>query len=235
MRTFALRRLISLRAALIVAAMVIGSALLPTGKAAGPIQLPNGWLRVFISRRPVVPVAQATPVWCWAASLSALFAYYGHPVSQQTIAYRYFPPGVVTPGPPIVLMNALNTTWTDDNGQKFQVQSAITNRFPVPPTGMTGPFQVSNQDILNALQAEKPVFYADLTHAMVLVQADYVYSPFAVGPQVMAGGAIDPEACMVPCAPFGQLCPVATGFRPLLPVELTGMFAAIPTSFKNVP
>ncbi len=82
---------------------------LPPNLMAAHKDLGNGFWRVYISKNLVPPGPQQTPVWCWAASLSNLFGYYGHPVDQQRIATRYFPPPIVTTGPPIVMMNALNT------------------------------------------------------------------------------------------------------------------------------
>jgi hypothetical protein len=175
-------------------------------------QLPNGVWRVYLSHRIPI-VTQQTPVWCWAASLSALFGAFGHPVDQRRIVATYFPPPGVTTGPPWVMRNALNAVWVDDNGKKFQVQSAITNLYPPQ-----GPVQVNNSDIINALENEVPIFYGDTTHAMILVQADFIPTPN--GPNILAGWAIDPFP-----GPTGQ----AYGFRQLQPNELRALFAAIPT------
>ncbi len=169
---------------------------------------PFGNCRVYLSRRPVTVIAQQTAVWCWAASLAMLFDYYGHPVQQARIVSRYFLAPIPVTGPPWVLTQALNTTWTDDNGRQFRVRSRITDRY----TGSL--FQVSDTDVLNALAADQPVFYADATHAMILVQADYTNSPF--GPYVRAGWAIDPW-------------PLSLGFRQLQPHELQATYLAIAT------
>lgn len=169
---------------------------------------PFGNCRVYLSRRPVTVIAQQTAVWCWAASLAMLFDYYGHPVQQSRIVSRYFLAPIPVTGPPWILTQALNTTWTDDNGREFRVRSRITDRY----TGSL--FQVSDNDVLNALAADQPVFYADATHAMILVQADYTATPF--GPNVRAGWAIDPW-------------PLSLGFRQLQPHELLATYLAIAT------
>src|SRR5205823_6000717 len=119
------------------------------------IQLANGVWRVYLSRQVPV-VRQETPVWCWAASLSALFGYLGHPVDQRRIVFKYFPPPGITPGPPWVMRDALNSNWVDDNGLPFQVRSAVTNLYPP-----VGPRQVENPQIIKALEDEIPVFYGD--------------------------------------------------------------------------
>lgn len=174
-------------------------------------QLPNGVWRVYLSRQVPV-VRQQTPVWCWAASLSALFGYFGHPVDQRRIVARYFPPPGVTTGPPWVMRDALNTTWIDDAGKTFTISSAVTNLYPP-----VGPMQVGNPNILQALDGEVPVFYGDATHAMVLVQADFV-GPI-MNPRILGGVAVDPYPNPVTGLAFGP--------RPLQPNEMQAMFAAI--------
>lgn len=198
---------------LLLAGTFIGS-LSPAANAA-ITQLPNGVIRVYISNRPIAPVAQDTAVWCWAASLSALFGYFGHPVNQERIALRYFPNGPVRTGSPMVMSDALNTVWLDDSGQRFQIRSGITDLYT--PTGRR---EVSNLEIVRALNAEIPVFYGDRTHAMVLVQADYVPSP--AGPQIRGGWAIDPWP-----KPGTR---EAIGFRQLQQGELQAFFVGIPVA-----
>jgi hypothetical protein len=176
-------------------------------------KLSNGVVRVYLTRQVPI-VTQQTPVWCWAASLSALFGYFGHPVDQRRIVARYFPPPGITTGPPWVMRDALNSPWVDDAGVTFRVTSLVTNLYPP-----SGPMQVANPDILRALENEIPVFYGDRTHAMVLVQADFLETPG--GPTILGGGAVDP----FPNPATGA----AYGFRLLQPNEMTALFAAIPT------
>lgn len=166
-----------------------------------------GFCRAYLSRRPVEPIPQETPVWCWAASLSMLFGYYDYPVDQASIVTRYFGLPVITTGPPWVLRSALNAEWSDSRGKRFRVSSRISDYYS------GGPFQVNNQDIVDSLAAEKPVFFGNQTHAMILVEAHYVQSP--PGPQVLAAWAIDPY-------PGFQF-----GFRRLQIEEMRAMFAAI--------
>ncbi|MEO8130058.1 MAG: papain-like cysteine protease family protein, partial [Bryobacteraceae bacterium] len=166
-----------------------------------------GNCRVYISKRPVPLRAQETPVWCWAASLSMLFAYYNYPVQQEAIVTRYFGAPLPVPGPPWILRDALNTDWTDATGKRFRVTSRITDLYG------GSSFQVSNADIVGALADEKPVFYADANHALILVQTDYIAA--LPQPIIVAGWAIDPY----PGPNFG--------FRQLQPSEMQASFAAI--------
>jgi hypothetical protein len=178
----AFKRVISLLTLLTVFATVA----LPTSEADQKYARNSdafGQCLVYLSRRPVPVIAQQTPVWCWAASLAMLFDYYGHPVAQSRIVSSYFALPIAVTGSPWLLRDALNTTWTDDNGRQFRVSSRITDRY----TGSL--FQVTNADVLNALANEQPIFYGDATHAMVLVQAAYTNTP--IGTNVTAGWAID--------------------------------------------
>jgi Papain-like cysteine protease AvrRpt2 len=199
-----------------VSVLLLSAVLLVTAQAANAAhtQLPNGAWRVYLSRQVPI-VRQETPVWCWAASLSALFGYFGHPIDQKRIVARYFPPPGITSGPPWVMRDALNTTWVDDQGNSFKVSSPITNLYPP-----AGPTQVNNVDIIRALDNEIPVFYGDTTHAMVLVQADYFIAPDGT-PQIVGGGAVDPYP--------NPMTGFAFGFRPLQPNEMRALFAAIPS------
>jgi hypothetical protein len=57
--------------------------------------------------------------WCWAACISMVFDFYGHPVDQKRIVQETW--GVVTDMaalPPSVLKD-LNRQWTDDQGRSF--------------------------------------------------------------------------------------------------------------------
>ncbi len=84
--------------------------------------------------------------------------------------------------------------------------------------------QITNFDMIRAIDKEKPVFYADLTHAMVLVQIDYqVVSDTNL--RIVGGGAIDPFP-VIPCV--GAPCPRAIGFRQLQQQEMVAFFVGIP-------
>jgi uncharacterized protein (TIGR03437 family) len=166
--------------------------------------------RVYISKQLVPVIAQQTPVWCWAASLSMLFGYYGHPVQQDRIVERYFVLPLPVTGSPLVMKDALNSTWTDDTGKMFQVTSAVTDLY----SGLA--LQVTNADVVNALANEKPVYYGDDTHAMILVQVDYFDNPPPLQPTIVAGWVIDPW-------------PLSLGFRQLQPNELSARFLAVST------
>lgn len=58
--------------------------------------------------------------WCWAASISMVFSYYGHPVSQTRIVAETWGQIVDMPAQPTDIIRDLNRTWVDDNGRRFQ-------------------------------------------------------------------------------------------------------------------
>src|SRR5262249_15296997 len=58
--------------------------------------------------------------WCWAASISNVFAYYKHPVSQHRIVQDVYKD--ITNMPALsarLIAQEINKTWADDNGVPF--------------------------------------------------------------------------------------------------------------------
>ncbi len=162
----------------------------------------------YLSEKLPVPHAQQTAVWCWAASIQTIFSYYGYEVNQDTIVSRYFGKPVVVNGNPYTMSNAFNTHWVDNEGKHFSSHSPITDLY------WHTKLEVNNEDIVQALVDETPVFYGDRTHAMVLVSVDY--SPSPAGPQILGAWVIDP----FPGPTYG--------LRRAVGNELQGYFVAIP-------
>jgi hypothetical protein len=57
--------------------------------------------------------------WCWAATVSMLFRYYNHRVSQENVVRFAYGQLVDMPGQPGQLTAALNRVWQDDDGRRF--------------------------------------------------------------------------------------------------------------------
>lgn len=72
----------------------------------------------------ITGTSQEQSEWCWAASISMLFGYYGHPVSQEQIVRQAFGQLVNMPGSPALISQALNREWVDTRGKHFR-SSAI--------------------------------------------------------------------------------------------------------------
>jgi len=97
--------------------------------------------------------------WCWAACISMVFQFYGHPIAQERIVNETFGAIANFPAQPGHLLRALNKQWTDDNGEAFQV---IGDAFSANP-------MTAAQD----LAANEPLIIASYNHAMVLTAETY--------------------------------------------------------------
>ena len=190
---------------------------------------PAGLCEYFIPAAKLPQMqAQQTPVWCWAASAQTIFRYYGHNVTQQVIVEKAFGVGVPIPstGPPDVILKMLNSQYVDTNGQNFQVSVPLyEDQYQLMQGNLIALNMqpgFSNAQIFGELEAERPVFYADGPHAMVLVAGT------AVNGNPINGWAMDPE----PRTPFGagpladNLNIPAIGVRQLAPNEMHAFFAA---------
>jgi len=103
---------------------------------------------------------QQASEWCWAASISAVFHYYGHPVSQARIVREAFGRIVNMPGSTQEILDALNRDWTDDNGKGFRVSGDTRSASIV----------TAAQDLANNM----PLIIGSRGHAMVLTDLVYV-------------------------------------------------------------
>jgi len=124
-----------------------------------------------------------------------IFADAGHPVSQDEIVKRGYGSIVNQPGGIGQILNALNTSWTDNNGVGFKSK---TSALFCPDIGR---MNLSNPDIISTLSSNQPMLYCNLTHAMVLFQVNYT-PPSNVGAAVV----VDPMPGM--------------GVRQLTPMEM---------------
>jgi hypothetical protein len=97
--------------------------------------------------------------WCWAASIEAVFTYYGHPVRQQEIVQTAYGRIVNMPGYPSEIVSLLNRRWVDDYGRPFNVQATTYSANTV----------TAAQD----LAANHPLIVGSLGHAMVLTAETY--------------------------------------------------------------
>lgn len=113
--------------------------------------IPSGLLRVV--------VRQHDTEWCWAACISSVFSYYGHPISQERIVQETFGSILNLPGRPEQIYQALNRNWVDDNGLNFTVTADV----------LTANYSTAIHD----LAAGYPLIVGALGHAMVLSAVEY--------------------------------------------------------------
>lgn len=104
--------------------------------------------------------AQHASEWCWAACISMVFSYYGHPVSQERIVQETF--GVIEnwPAQPGHILTALNRAWKDDDGDIFRARGDA--------------FSVNISSIGQDLKDGHPVIIGALGHAMILKSWTYL-------------------------------------------------------------
>jgi hypothetical protein len=146
--------------------------------------------------------------WCWAASISMIFSYNGHPIRQERIVQDAYGGIGNVPGNYPALFGSLDRSWTDDDGDDFTV--SVNNLF-APEFGASA---LTNADLVAALQQERPILYCTVQHAMVLTSMSYV------GANVVEAWVMDPwpgyglrrltPAEMVPFPMGGQLRMAAT-------------------------
>lgn len=130
--------------------------------------------------------SQAMPEWCWAACISMVFAFYGHPVSQPRIVSEvYGAPYNLPAGYGKTIASQLNREWKDDNGKRFR--STLTAAFDYDAHVNT----LNNVMLIRELDGEHPIIIGAGTHAMVLTFMQYFQSPMA-GISVRRCGVFDP-------------------------------------------
>jgi hypothetical protein len=123
--------------------------------------------------------------WCWAATISMVFAQYGYHVSQDRIVKDVY--GSVVNMPALsgsVISKELSHSWTDDNGKKFNIAVVGLYDFDAGQLGIT------NAQIVGALKDGRPLVYGNQTHAMMLFSVAYAKTP--MGPNIYNAGFADP-------------------------------------------
>jgi hypothetical protein len=137
--------------------------------AYGPVQtcdagIPSQQLDIVAQ---VEPDVQLQSQWCWAASISGIFAYYGHPVSQTRIVQQAYGGVVNMPGTPRAIMASLNRPWVDDGGRPFRVSADL----------YSANWITAAQDLARG----QPLIVGSLGHAMVVSATEYWRFPSGVG------------------------------------------------------
>jgi hypothetical protein len=158
----------------IMAALVAGCSLLATRPAAADVKcgqyadtdygmaqicdagIPSHELDVTAQLEPNV---QLQSNWCWAAAISGVFAYYGHPVSQARIVREAYGGIANMRGTTRAIMGSLNRDWVDDANRPFHVEADTFSANWITAT----------QDLAQS----RPLIVGSLGHAMILTAAEY--------------------------------------------------------------
>lgn len=121
-----------------------------------------------------VAAFQEMPEWCWAASISMIFGYHGHAVSQQDIVTQAY--GSVVNMPALsgsTITSELSRSWSDASGRRFRSSARVFDL-------QGGQFGLTNDDIVRELAAERPLVIGAQGHAMVLTAVQYFREPMGV-------------------------------------------------------
>ncbi|HUK24019.1 MAG TPA: papain-like cysteine protease family protein [Terriglobales bacterium] len=128
---------------------------------------------------------QECPEWCWAASISMIFGFYGHSTDQKEIVQQKYGSVVCLPsGPTINIAQALSRCWKDDNGVSFK--SRIVAAYD-PANGVNA---INNAIFVSELLSNHPLLYCNTHHAMVIYSTAYI--PTQPLPNVRAVKVVDP-------------------------------------------
>lgn len=170
--------------------LVVACALLaPSAHAATTCQpTPQGALCTsqvdFLQFAETAFMTQEASQWCWAASLSMVFSYYQHPLSQQRIVIEVYGGVQNIPANGYVIASKLNGCFVDDTGAKF------SSKLVAAYDADAGVNAISNPQIISALDKGQPLVIGTHSHAMVLTAIQYYQTP--AGPNVVAAGVFDP-------------------------------------------
>lgn len=125
--------------------------------------------------------AQQMSQWCWAASISNVFAFHRHPVSQQRIVATVYGGAVNMPAMTgSTIAQQVNRVWVDDNGKRFRAHLTAAYDYDA------GVYAINNQVIINELSNQRPVLVGNASHCMVTTLVDFVPG------RVVSVGVFDP-------------------------------------------
>jgi hypothetical protein len=150
-------------------------------------------------------VVQEQPEWCWAASISMIFAHHGYTVRQEEIVKDGYGAAVNLPAPSGQAMTkALSRAWLDGNAKPFQGQAVASDSH-------ARQFQVSEHKVLAELADGRPLLLGAMHHAVVLVGLTYEKSERG-NVRILGGTVIDPQP--------------GKGIRPMLAGEMKPTYVA---------
>jgi hypothetical protein len=147
---------------------------------------------------------QRTPVWCWAASMAMILAYYGRPVSQRDVVSDIFGAALPSTLPASEVIPYLDHTYVDSaTGRRATTHGSVLYAAPM------GSSSASLSAIMAQLNAGRPLLVFTPNHAMVLT-ALYYYADESGNELGIAGVVVrDPfpyegGQLNVPGIPMGQ-------------------------------
>jgi hypothetical protein len=148
------------------------------GNALCEVGIPSGRLEPIASR-------QQMSQWCWAASISMIFRFHGHPVAQERIVEGIWGELVDLPALSGAMMSdSLARPWTDDRGRDFRARVRVYDL-------AEGRFEIDARTVIDELRAERPLLVGTSGHAMVVTALRFLRSPWGAE-EVLAVTVRDP-------------------------------------------
>jgi hypothetical protein len=138
---------------------------------------------VSTSQLNQVIMTQQCEQWCWAACISMMFGFYGHPITQAEIVLATYGNVVCLPSG-TTIGSDINRAYIDDRGVLFQSQITAAYDF------VFGVNLFDNLTVVNQLQTNNPLLYCNTHHAMIVYAVDYIPTPGE--PNIVAVHVVDP-------------------------------------------
>ena len=135
-----------------------------------------------------VVASQQNSQWCWAACVSAIFAFHDFEVDQRRIVQATYGQAVNLPAHGPQIAAASSRDWTTDDGRRFTAYCDVLwdGQFHVGrPTAVA--------DAANELAQDRPLIIGTGGHAMVLTAMTYLRDSYGRG-QPRAAVVRDPWA-----------------------------------------
>jgi hypothetical protein len=202
------RHLPFLRAIALFGLVALGLPALADEQCGAPDALGNRQCQAGLASDSVATIAavQEQPQWCWAASISMIFAHHGYRVRQEEIVKDGYGVAVNLPASSgQVMTNALSKAWTDQNARGFQSTAQTSD-------ALARHYEVSNGKVIAELTAGRPLLVGtSLGHAMVLVNLKY-QRMVSGAVRINGGTVIDPDP--------------SRGVRPMASVEMKLTYVA---------
>jgi hypothetical protein len=104
--------------------------------------------------------------WCWAACVSMICRWHGYEISQPRIVQQMYGSVVNMPADDRLLTQALNRSWTADNGRPFKTSAKVFSP-------MLGQSNVDNNLVISDLKNDQPLICGARSHATVVARVDY--------------------------------------------------------------
>lgn len=138
------------------------------------------------SRVHVVQALQQSSQWCWAACISAIFAFHGYTVSQQRIVQATYGRSVNLPAHGPQIAAATSRTWQTDDGVTFNGRCEVLWDRQFFVGRPDAPAEAAHE-----LADDQPLIIGTGGHAMVLTAMTYARDAYGRG-QPQAAVVRDP-------------------------------------------